>query len=687
MKFLSRVPFFRLLLPLVAGIVLYDWWHMPDGIVLGLYGLSAVFLLSSALIRPVDVRYKFRWLFGCGVGVFLFALSQSLCVRQEERNSFDHVGERGIFEVEVVHVPVEKSRSFLVEVKTKRFVDSLSVSPSQGRGYIYFEKDTLVSRLLPGDRLLVDAEFAAPTSLDNPGGFDYARYLRRKGIGATAYVPSGRWEVMEHAERLSITALAGRCQRHFFEVFRRFGFPQENLAVLSALSFGYVDELDADLRERYSMSGIAHILAVSGLHVGIIYMVLNFLLAFFDRGKAAFPQVKAVIVLLLTWVYAFITGLAPSTFRATLMLSFVAFGRMFGRRSSIYNTLSMSAFFMLLGNPDLLYHVSFQLSYASVLSIVYLQPKMSRLFSPRHRVVRWLWGLITVSVAAQVGTVPFTLYYFQTFPNYFLLTNLIAVPLSMAILCFSAGLLLVSFVPYLSTAVAWILNLLLTLLNGSAAWVQQLPASVSVIAFNGIQSILFVVCLCLAFYYVHSRKYPVLVGALCCAIGLFVTHTSVLQNSSHARKIIVFASYHHTHVNFISGYNNYAYTSDLGDLHKTAGAYWNSHRVRQPVVVGTDGDPGSDVCLSFCGRRVLIPGSDFYNYHTATRPLEVDYLILGNGLKPRTEDLFNCIRPKQVIVDHTITPWYLRQLKEHCREQGVPFHSTREQGAFVCDLK
>ena len=681
MKFLLRTPFLRLLLAVVAGIGVHEVLHVPGWVVWTAGGLSVGLVAVSRCIRAVDLRYRFRWLFGCGVGLFFMVLSYVLCAWQEQRQAFDHVGEPGIFEVEVERLPVEKARSYLVEVRVRRFADSLAVRASRGRGYVYLEKDSAVLALAPGDRLLLEACFAPPASLNNPGGFDYARYLRRKGIGATAYVPGDSWRMAGRVEGFTIMGLAQQCQRRLVDVFRRFDFSPENFGVLAALSFGYVDELDPDLREQYNVTGITHILAVSGMHVGIIYFLLDFLLRFLDRSRPL-RRVKAVVILLLIWSYAFITGLPPSAFRATLMFSLVAVGRMFGGRSSVYNTLSMSAFFMLLVNPSLLFHVGFQLSYAAVVGIVYLQPRLYRLLSPRNRPARWLWSLLTVSVAAQVGTMPLTLYYFQTFPNYFLLTNLVAIPASTLVLYGAVCLLLVAGVPGLSVAVAWLLDGLLTVMNGSVGLIQQLPAPVSVVAFTGWQSMLFVLALCLLCYYARVRRYPALVGGMCCVIGIFLINAGIRHDTARTQQLIVYASYRDTHVNFITGNRHYVYTNNPDELYKTAGDYWNNRRLGRPMLLNAVGQSG-DVCTTFRGYTVLIPGADFYNRHVASSPLDVDLLILGNGLKPRAEDLFACIRPRCVVADYTITPWYARQLAGHCRERGITFHSVREQGAFV----
>ena len=683
MNFLLRTPFLRLLLAVVAGIGVYNAVHVSAWAVWAAGGLSVALVAVSYGIRAVGLRYRYRWLFGCGAGLFFMVLSYALCAWQEERQTFDHVGEPGIFLVEVERLPVEKARSYLVEVRVRQFADSVSLRASRGRGYVYFEKDSAVLALAPGDRLLVEACFSPPRSLNNLGGFDYARYLKRKGIGATTYVPADGWRVVGRAEGFTVMGLAQQWQRRLVDVFRRFDFSQENFAVLAALSFGYVDELDPDLRERYNVTGITHILAVSGMHVGIIYFLLDFLLRFLDRSRPL-RRLKAVVILLLIWSYAFITGLPPSAFRATLMFSLVAVGRMFGGQASIYNTLSMSAFFMLLVDPNLLFHVGFQLSYAAVVGIVYLQPRMARLWSPRSLPARWLWELLTVSVAAQAGTLPLTLYYFQTFPNYFLLTNLVAIPASTLVLYGAVCLLLVAGVPYVSGAVAWLLDGVLTVMNGSVGLVQLLPAPVSVVAFTGWQSVLLVVGFCLLRHRIRTPSYAALAGLLCCVSGIVFIDTAIRWDTVRTRRLIVYASYHDTHVNLMAGGRHCAYTSNRDELYKTAGDYWNGRRMGGPVLLNAPFDaPGGDVCATFLGRTVLIPGADFYNRHAAAAPLDVDFLILGNGLMPRAEELFACIRPGCVVADCTVAPWYARELGRHCRERGIAFHSVRERGTFV----
>jgi competence protein ComEC len=275
------------------------------------------------------------------------------------------------------------------------------------------------------------------------------------------------------------------------DIFRRFGIAGDEFAVLAALTVGYTDALQPDLRASYSATGAMHILSVSGLHVGIVYVVIAFLLGFLDKSVRK-KILKAVLIVSFLWIYAFITGLSPSVVRSTLMFTFVAVGAALERKTHIYNTVFMSAFFMLLVNPDFLFDVGFQLSYAAVLSIVFFQRPFSNLLPVNNKLLRWLRDLLTVSVAAQLGTMPFTLYYFHQFPNYFLLTNLVAIPLSTIVIYLAMLLLLVSFVPYLSVGVAFLLKGSLWLLNYLIVWIENLPHALTMISFDFNQQVLII---------------------------------------------------------------------------------------------------------------------------------------------------------------------------------------------------
>ncbi len=684
MKFLQRTPFFRLLFAVVVGIILYQYWKFPAWVLAVSLLLSLVLISGSFLIRNSHTQYRFRWLFGCGIIVLFTTFSYGVCAIKEKQNNFAHADKEGIFLVELTQSPLEKERSYLFEVKIIQYTDSFSTFPSMGKAYMYLQKDSTVSALSSGDRLLVSTEFNTPESMDNPDGFDYAAYLKRKGIGGTSYVSTDKWIKAGKRDKLSVLLLAHKCREYFLNIYRTFDFRKEDFAVLAALTFGYTDELEPDLRASYSASGAMHILAVSGLHVGIIYAILAFLSGFLNNNLQQ-RKLRTILILIFLWIYAFITGLPPSVFRATLMFSFAAIGSIFERKSLTYNTIFMSAFLMLLIEPDLLFNVGFRLSYAAVLSIIYFQPKISKLIYFRSRVASRLWDLASVSIAAQIGTLPFTLYYFQVFPNYFLLTNMIAIPAATLILYLAGMLLIFSYIPVLSVIIAFLLKVILRTLNISVVFIQNLPYSVSTIAVNELQIILIVLSIIFFGYYFHSKKFYALTSALSCCLIVFTISTYIKYQALNMQRIIVYTSNRHTHVNFIDRNTNFAYSTDEDELKKIASSFWNNKKLKHAEIINKN-NFHTDGYIFFKGLRILILEDDFSRSYTATEPIKVDYLIIGHGLKPRMKQLLECVDPQNIIADKTVSPWYTNHIKESCEEKGINFHSTRLHETFVKEI-
>ncbi|CAM3422344.1 ComEC/Rec2 family competence protein [Pontibacter korlensis] len=277
-----------------------------------------------------------------------------------------------------------------------------------------------------GDVLLVKGapqEVAPPL---NSSQFNYKAYLANKNIYHRHYLQQHQYQKIASDPPMSILYYSIQLRRQLDDVLRERAGEKREYAIASALMLGVKDELDNSIRQAYADTGTIHVLAVSGLHVGLIYSVLMFVLARFST-TARQRWIGAMLVLAVLWLYAFITGLSPSVLRAVVMFSLVTFGVALQRRTSIYNTVAFAALALLFFNPYNLLEVGFQLSFLAVLGIVYLQPKFYNLLEYRHRALDFVWALFTVSLAAQLVTFPLGLYYFHQFPVYFWLANIFVV--------------------------------------------------------------------------------------------------------------------------------------------------------------------------------------------------------------------------------------------------------------------
>ena len=289
---------------------------------------------------------------------------------------------------------------------------------------IYLPKDSLSSSLVVGDQLLFYTRVDAPRYKDGFQTFDYATYLYHDGVSGTAFVAADAWKKISGIKVDSWKIQALQIRERILRKYEEWGIESAQLPVLSALTLGYQGDLDKETREAYSVAGIAHVLALSGMHIGIIWFLLNGLFRWLLRNRLKY--LKGIAIVAILWTFAFIVGLEASVVRAVIMCMLMEISHLAGVRHLSMNTLSVAAFFMLLYNPFYLFDVGFQLSFVAVASIFLFYSMVLDCIVVRNRLGRWLWGIMVLSFVAQLGTAPLVVYYFSNFSIYFLFTNIIS---------------------------------------------------------------------------------------------------------------------------------------------------------------------------------------------------------------------------------------------------------------------
>ena len=350
------------------------------------------------------------------------------------------------------------------------------------RVLLYLQKDS-VSMPVMGDVLMVQTQVRRGGQL---GDFDYGMYLRRQGIAGSCWANRRNWQVIGHEEDRSLLTIAKRCQYRLHEQYRQMGIEGKELGILSALTLGYRENLDKDVQRSFSVSGAMHVLAVSGLHTGIVWGIVVWLLTLGGWFKPLWEEkwkrwLLNIIAIVLIWMYAFVTGLSPSVMRSALMLSFWALSGLLGKQISRWNPLFSAAMIILIINPLALWSVSFQLSFAAVAGIMLIGQKMQRSISFKGRMLQYVGGLMLVSVAAQIATMPLTMHYFGQTSNYFALTNLVVIPMAGVLLVLGFGTLAMSWCvigEWLGVATKWCTWLLREVVE----WIEGLPFSTTQIS-------------------------------------------------------------------------------------------------------------------------------------------------------------------------------------------------------------
>ena len=346
-----------------------------------------------------------------------------------------------------------------------------------GKVLLYLQKDSMPMPVM-GDVLLVETQVRRGGKL---GKFDYGLYLRRQGIVGTCWALRRNWQLIGHEDDMGLKGLAKRSQYFLYQQYRKMGIEGQELGIISALTLGYREDLDKDVQRAFSASGAMHVLAVSGLHTGIVWGIVMWILTLGGLYKPLWEDkfrrwLLNISTIVLIWAYAFLTGLSPSVMRSALMLTFWALSSLLEQQTSRWNPLLAAAVVILIVNPLALWSVSFQLSFAAVAGIMLFGSSMQQAVVSKGRVWQSVSGLLIVSLAAQLGTMPLTLHYFGQTSNYFALTNLIVVPMAGILLSLGFSTLAMSWCA-VGEWLGWATKWCTWLLNQAVQWIESLPYS------------------------------------------------------------------------------------------------------------------------------------------------------------------------------------------------------------------
>ena len=346
-----------------------------------------------------------------------------------------------------------------------------------GKVLLYLQKDSMPMPVM-GDVLLVETQVRRG---GKSGKFDYGLYLRRQGIVGTCWALRRNWQLIGHEDDMGLKGLAKRSQYFLYQQYRKMGIEGQELGIISALTLGYREDLDKEVQRAFSASGAMHVLAVSGLHTGIVWGIVMWILTLGGLYKPLWEDkfrrwLLNISTIVLIWAYAFLTGLSPSVMRSALMLTFWALSSLLEQQTSRWNPLLAAAVVILIVNPLALWSVSFQLSFAAVAGIMLFGSSMQQAVVSKGRVWQSVSGLLIVSLAAQLGTMPLTLHYFGQTSNYFALTNLIVVPMAGILLSVGFSTLAMSWCA-VGEWLGWATKWCTWLLNQAVQWIESLPYS------------------------------------------------------------------------------------------------------------------------------------------------------------------------------------------------------------------
>ena len=667
-KTVQTIPFLRLSIALTTGIFLCTYVVFP-------FWLTILFVTLFLFLQFfLSLKYSYRTSSLHGTIVHLFLVSAGIFLYQNYNRS-PHFFENGEFIATVLEVPQEKQNSYKSLLKIEGFQTADLLVKTNEKVLVYFGKDTVAAKLRPGERILFTTSPQTIENNGNPFEFDYKRYMERRKIYRQVYLSSEKWGKTCLPESKSIFVKAELARKKLLEIYEKQKLGENEFEILSALTLGYKRDLDPEIRQVFSASGAMHVLAVSGLHVGIIYGFMIFLLGFLNRIKSG-RLIFAIISVSALWGFAFITGLSPSVMRASTMLSFVILGKYANRQTNIYNTLAASAFILLVINPNNLFEVGFQLSYSAVFGIVFLQPKLVALLSVKNKILNYFWALLTVSIAAQIATSPFAVYYFNQFPTYFWISNLFVIPAAVVLIPLAIGMLVSSGIPVISVLFSKLINFIISTLYCLLKEIEGLPLSVLNISINDAEFILILLLLFSVFMFIKTHKTRLITIMLAIVLLLTGASTFLKFKTQTQKEIIVYNNTQNRTVQFISGKTNYVITEkelsensfEKKQIQTTSAAL----RLKPPVyITGESEYKGTN--MSFKNGNVFFENK----------------LVVINKMPT---DLFQYLKP-EIIIDPPINTEYndywndvqivfTRRNYQSMNQENKQFYWVENQGAF-----
>jgi competence protein ComEC len=693
-SFLKGAPFLRLIICVSAGIFIQILMSLKLPVILAMLAFMGILLFAASRL-PVSLRYRYDWWRGIALQ-WMVAVSGCLLVLLSDVRYHGHYFERNIKPGDLLQVRLEepvqaKKKTFKTIVQVRYIISGNTRIPAKGRLLVYLQMDSNALRLRQGDQLLIQGNTTPVSCSGNPGAFDYRRYCARQQIYRQVYLQRDAWRLFREREESYLRRWLSAGRVYCLQTLQQYIGGRE-AALAAALLIGYRYDLDSNMVQDYTNTGIVHIIAISGMHLALIYGALLWLLRWWPAHRFA-DVLKGMVIIVLLWAFTLLTGGAASVLRATVMFTFLTLGRfVLNRHTNVYNTLAASAFLILCYEPRLLLDVGFQLSYLAVLSIVTGYRRLYHQLQFDNRWLNRLWDMTALTLAAQLFTLPVSLYYFHQFPLYFLPANMIAVPLSTVVLYGEIVLLIFGRIPVVAGIAGHLLRMIMQCMNMLVSKIGHLPGAL----LADIQLQLFsVLCLyvCiggLLLWMIHQwRKglYVTLVAMTSWSMGWMI----VCVSEQHQRKMVVYNIPGHTVVDMVKGRRVWRLAgAEIADT-----LYDRYLRPAHAVYGATDEGviKTSAAGCFFPGFRVLIVGNKRLVVVDSILPelcpekkLRTDYLLLSHNPHVDIRQLEKIFDAAYYIFDASNSLRNIQRWKSDCYVLTLRFFSVPDQGAYVVNF-
>ncbi len=665
-------PLIKITFFLVLGILLGHFIPISFTISLITFTISFLLLLYLSFGKVMSSKVN-----AFGVLTILISINLGTLVYNihDETNSKNHYLNLNLETKKENFVVARIAKKLKPSFSQQRFIAEilkLNDRKAEGKVLINIKIDSSLTNLKIDDVVVMHSTLEEVKPPLNPGQFNYKKYLANQSIyNQISLSPKEIFQLPE--KNTSLTGLAANIRLKINSALRKYNIHENELAIINALLLGQREDISSEIYNSYINAGVIHILAVSGLHIGILLLIFQFLLKPLESLKHG-KIIKLSLILILLWSFAMIAGFSASVTRAVTMFSIIAIGINLKRAVNIYNTLAISMLFLLLAKPMFLFDVGFQLSYLALTSIVVFQPKIFGLFEFKWKVPSYLWNLLSVTIAAQIGVLPVSLFYFHQFPGLFFLSNLLIIPFLGIILGMGILVIFLSVLNILPELLLQIFSFLIRSMNGIVSWVAGHEEFVlKDISFNGYELVvayLLIISL-IALIYVKSAKSILLF--LGCVLIFQVTE--ITQSLSSKKELIVFHKVGESYLAKLKDEEMTVFTN-FEKMDKKL-PFLRDYKI-QNEIPNIKFEALSNV-YGFNNKTILVVDS-IGVYDTSFNP---DILLLSNSPKINLDRLTDSLSPDVIIADGSNYKSYVNRWKATCEHKKIPFHPTAEKGAYI----
>ncbi|MBC3845213.1 ComEC/Rec2 family competence protein [Winogradskyella echinorum] len=584
------------------------------------------------------------------------------------------------------HLRAENSNAIVFKIKERLKPDlynnkyivsvkSFNNEKATGQLLINIKRDSLTKSFNVDDVLFTSTALKGIQKPLNPHQFDYSKYLELKQVYHQLYLKQDELLLLSDS-KTTIYGYADNLRTTINEKLIEAGFKKDALSIMNALLLGQRQTIDKTIYNNYVNSGTIHILAVSGLHVGILLLILNFLfrpLLYLKHGRFLRP----LVIVILLWLFAIIAGLSPSVTRAVAMFSIISIAMHLKRPTNIYNTLVISAFIILLFKPTFLFEVGFQMSYLAVLGIVSVQPIIYKLWKPKYWIIDKPWQIFTVTLSAQVGVVPISLFYFHQFPGLFFISNIVVIPFLGLILGFGLLIIVLVLLNILPNFMVITYSYIIDSLNSFIAWVAQfedfLLRDIPFTILQVICSYFIIIGFVQVYKYKTFKWVAMSLFGIICFQGISFYNINKTQND-------VFIVFNKSRFSIIGQKENEKLMvhHNLDSLKQTTDNVIKNFKVGESIERVTSDSLQS--VYQFNNKTILVVDSLGVYNGLSFNPNSV---LLRNSPRLNLNRLIDSLKPKQIIADASNYKSYVKRWKATCEHKKIPFHYTNEKGAYI----